>query len=155
MPEVVEGNLTSIPPPGLICDMIFASEKQYELSECIWNNYGMPDTSQYKEDPVIRLPESYQVMAKDHAEIAAYLRRNPDLVRVLEMAPDHIRAFFPSSDLLIELFADPESESLELAVVIRDESDPESSTDNLLELTRSWWGKVARSLAGRMMVCLE
>jgi hypothetical protein len=163
MPTVANQNRTNVLDLGFICAMIAISEQQKKSVEnCeIWHNlenceiWTMPDTSQYDADPVIRLSEIYSVDAKDRAEVAAYIRENPDLMPVLELASDHIWEFFPSSGLNIEMFADPESESTELAVVIHYDGEPENTTDRLLEFTRSWWGRVARPLAGRMMVCLE
>lgn len=145
---------SEVSDPGLICLMIAASQQQQDVIEkCgIWHNNDMLHNS---ADPMIRLSEAYSINAEDRAEIEAYLRNNLDLMPVLEIAPNHIQEFFPSSSLSIEMFADPESESTELAVVIQYDGEPESTTERLLEFSRKWWGKVARPLAGRMMVCLE
>lgn len=157
MPTATNQSWTKAPAPGLICMMIAASQQQQDVIDyCgIWHNHGMPDTSQYDADPVIRLSETYSVSMQDREEIVAYLRGNPDLIPVLQEAPDRIRESFPSSGLSIAMFTDPESELTELAVVIHYDGEPESTTERLLEFSRKWWGKVARPLAGRMMVCLE
>ena len=161
MPQLLDRSTTYVPEPAVICSRIFASQQQVgeehdiwrHLEDCgIWNNPSMLNTS---ADPVIRLLQVYSVSAEESAEIGTYLRDNPDILLVLEEAPDHIREFFPSSNLNIEMFTDPESESTELAVVIQYDGEPESTTERLLEFSRKWWGKVARPLAGRMMVCLE
>ncbi len=91
------------------------------------------------------------------AEILDFLKRNPLIVFVLQLAPRHIERYFPNSKLFLELASDPEVEEWAEYLVLSIASGLEigEALQRLREAESEWWDVVAYSMWDKILLDVE
>jgi hypothetical protein len=89
-------------------------------------------------------------------EISHFLQVNPFLTPLLEEAYTHIRKYFPSSQLILEVVADPEAldeEQLVIFIVVK--YDPDEASETLNQLDENWWLDAMEWTQDKLCITLE
>ncbi len=89
-------------------------------------------------------------------EVSLFLEMNPFLIPLLEEAYDHIRKYFPSSNLFLEVIADPEViDERQLIIFIDANHGLDEASEALDRLDKDWWLDVMERAQEKLCITLE
>jgi hypothetical protein len=89
-------------------------------------------------------------------EVSHFLEVNPFLVPLLREAYIHIRRYFPSSELFLEVVADPEAiDEEQLVVFVAVNHDPDEASEALNRLDEHWWLDSVERAQDKLCITLE
>jgi hypothetical protein len=81
---------------------------------------------------------------------------NPFLIPLLREAYTHIRKYFPSSKLFLEVVSDPEAiNEQQLVVFIAANQDLDGASEALNQLDKDWWLDTLESTQDKLCITLE
>ena len=108
----------------------------------------------YPADEVHPLEHIYDV--RKPTEVSHFLEENPYLTPLLNEAYRHIRKYFQSSKLFLEVVADPEViDEEQLVVFIAVNHDPDEASDALNRLDKEWWLDAMERAQEKLTITLE
>ncbi len=89
-------------------------------------------------------------------DVSHFLEVNPFLVPLLREAYTHIRKYFLSSKLFLEVVADPEAiDEEQLVVFIVANHDPDNASEALNRLDEEWWLGAMERAQDKLCITLE
>ncbi len=89
-------------------------------------------------------------------EVSHFLAMNPFLIPLLGEAYTHIKKFFPSSKLFVEVVADPEEiDEQQLVVFIAANHDPDEASEALDQFDKDWWLDAMDRAQDKLCITLE
>ena len=140
--NVWEGNYT------LVLDL-----QDVFLSGKIWQEHAFLAVSY----PAVEVPPLEQVYdVRKPAEVSRFLKEHPYLTPFLSEAYSHIRKYFQSSKLFLEVVADPEAiDEEQLVVFIAVNHDPDEASEALNRLDRDWWLDAMERAQDKLTITLE
>jgi hypothetical protein len=89
-------------------------------------------------------------------EVTHFLEENPFLTPLLREAYSHLRKYFQSSKLFLEVVADPELiDEEQLVVFIAVNHDPDEASEALNRLDKDWWLDAMERAQDKLTITLE
>jgi hypothetical protein len=90
------------------------------------------------------------------SEVSYFLEEHPFLTPLLREAYSHIRKYFPSSTLFLEVVADPEARDEEqLVVFVAVNQDPDEASKALDQFDKDWWLDALERARDKLTITLE
>jgi GTPase SAR1 family protein len=123
------------------------------LARHVWSENSLLSVS-YPSTVAQSLEQMYDF--RKSIEISRFLEANPFLMPLLEEAYAHIRKYFPSSQLILEVVADPEAldeEQLVIFIVVK--HDPDEASEVLNQLDEDWWLDAMERTQDKLCITLE
>jgi hypothetical protein len=89
-------------------------------------------------------------------EVRHFLEENPFLGPLLKEAYINIREYFPSSEIFLEVVADPEAfDEEQLVIFIPVTQDPDGASEALNQLDQNWWLDAMERSQDKLCITLE
>ncbi len=93
---------------------------------------------------------------KDSNEITTFLHKHDFLVPLLSEASSKIEPYFPNSELVLEMFTDPEGYGAnQLVLFISTELNPKEARQKLKQLNSNWWVHAFERANGQLSINVE
>src|SRR6266566_842167 len=119
----------------------------------IWEENSILAAS-YPSTEVQPLEQLYEF--RKPAEVSHFLEANPSLTPLLREAFTHIRRYFLSSKLFLEVVADSEAiDEEQLVVFVSANHDPDEASGALNQLDEDWWLDAMEKVQDKLCITLE